>query len=71
MMEWKTWGLLLTIIMEALGSAFFFDTFLGSGKTEKGAVYQYRSLAYLGMTFILTVTRHFVVDGKSILFSTV
>lgn len=53
-MEGKTWVLLLTIIMEGLGSAFFFDTFLGRGKTEKLTVYQYRTLAYLGMTFALT-----------------
>ncbi len=38
MMEWKTWVLFLTVIMEALGSAFFFDTFLGRGKTETASV---------------------------------
>lgn len=53
-MEWRTWVLLLTTIMEALGSAFFFDTFLGKGKTEKATVYHYRPLAYLVMTFTLT-----------------
>lgn len=66
-MEWNTWVLLLTVIMEPVGSAFFFDTFPGRGKTEKGAVYQYRYLAYLGMSFLLTVRWwSFEADGHSV-----
>ena len=69
MMEWKTWVLLLTIIMEALGSAFFFDTFLGRGKTEKVTVYQYRTLAYLVMTFVLTNIGYLIGMWKVPLFA--
>lgn len=69
MMEWKTWVLLQTTIMEALGSAFFFDTFLGRRKTEKGIVYQYRSLAYLGMTFVLTNLGYMIGMWKLPLFA--
>lgn len=68
MMEWKTWVLLLTIIMEALGSAFFFDIFLGKGKTEKATVYPYRTLAYLVMTFVLTNIGYLVGMWKLPLF---
>ena len=68
-MEWKTWVLLLTIIMEALGSAFFFDTFLGRGKTEKVTVYQYRTLAYLVMTFVLTNIGYLIGMWKVPLFA--
>ena len=69
MREGKTWVLLLTIIMEGFGSAFFFDTFLGRRKTKKGAVYQYRFLAYLGMTFALSTIGYLIGMWKLPLFA--
>lgn len=69
MMEWKTWVLLLTTIMEALESVFFFDTFLGKGKTEKAVVYQYRALAYLVMMFALTNIGYLIGMWKVPLFA--
>lgn len=68
-MEWKTWVLFLTTIMEALGSAFFFDTFLGNGKRGKATVYQYRYLPYLGMMFALTNIGYLIGMWKVPLFA--
>ena len=68
-MEWKMWVLLMTIIIESLGSAFFFDIFLGKGKTEKGTVCKYRALAYLGMTFVLTNIGYLIGMWKVPLFA--
>lgn len=69
MKEWTTWVLLLTIVMEALGSVFFFNTFLGRRKTKKGTVYPYRFLAYLGMTFVLTNIGYLIGMWKVPLFA--